>query len=375
MKLAAPQTDLDHRGIAAHESISLQADVGVFLPNWVGDAVLCTPALRALKDALAPAARLVGIMRPQIAEVLDGIHWFDEQILFDPRGKDPGQRMWGTARAIRRARLDTIVLFPNSVRTALVAALARVPRRIGFVRFGRRILLTHRLYHARGKTGFLAASVLDDYLKLVHVIGANPRRAPMELATLPADEARADEIWQRLKIPPSAEVVSLNCSGAYGAAKLWPAERFAELARRIVRSLNLHVLALCGPAERETARQIRELSGEDRVASLDQEVPSLGLTKACIKRSRLLVSTDSGPRHFAAAFGVRVVTIFGPTDPLWSENYFGGDVHVQKSLPCVPCQARVCPLKHHRCMLDLTVDEVFHAVSNVLQESARQNVA
>jgi heptosyltransferase-2 len=122
------------------------------------------------------------------------------------------------------------------------------------------------------------------------------------------------------------------------------------------------VLILCGPSERDDAKWIVNQAGHPAVISLASIQPSLGLTKAAIRSADLLVTTDSGPRHFAAAFGTPVVTLFGPTHIAWSETNYDRAEHLQLKLDCGPCQQRECPLKHHRCMRELTVDAVYAAV-------------
>jgi heptosyltransferase II len=122
---------------------------------------------------------------------------------------------------------------------------------------------------------------------------------------------------------------------------------------------------LCGPNERKLARQIVELAESPAVHSLADVPVSLGLTKALIRRSALLVTTDSGPRHFAAAFERPVVTLFGPTHIEWTETYYARAINLQRKVPCGPCQLRVCPLDH-RCMKDLAVAEVAAAVDRLL---------
>src|SRR5207248_3352815 len=128
------------------------------------------------------------------------------------------------------------------------------------------------------------------------------------------------------------------------------------------------VLVLCGPGERDLARQIVARARRPGVTSLADVPLSLGLTKACVRRCALLVTTDSGPRHFAAAFDRPVVTLFGPTHIAWTETYFPKAVHLQKAVPCGPCQKRTCPLDH-RCMTELTPDEVFTTAARLLDRS------
>src|SRR5262249_37272973 len=123
--------------------------------------------------------------------------------------------------------------------------------------------------------------------------------------------------------------------------------------------------------ERDLAREIAALARRPGVFALADSPLSLGLTKACVRRADLLVTTDSGPRHFAAAFGRPVVTLFGPTHIAWTETYYPPAVHLQKLVPCGPCQRGVGPLDH-RCMTELTPAEVFAAAEGLLARQVRQ---
>src|SRR5439155_16733711 len=144
----------------------------------------------------------------------------------------------------------------------------------------------------------------------------------MELFTTTRDEAAADDVWQRAGLDAYPEVVCLNPGAAFGAAKHWPTEYFATLAQYLVDRRGSGVLVLCGPGERELAQRIAQQARRPDVHSLADHNPSLGLTKACIRRADLLITTDSGPRHFAAAFDRPVVTLFGPTHIAWTETYY-----------------------------------------------------
>jgi heptosyltransferase-2 len=193
----------------------------------------------------------------------------------------------------------------------------------------------------------------------------------MELFTSPADEAAVDAIYDRFRIERRDEMICLNPGAAFGAAKFWPAESFARLSQDLVDLRGAQVLVLCGPSEREQARRIVQLAERPRVWSLADEPLSLGLTKALVRRSTLLVTTDSGPRHFAAAFDRPVVSLFGPTFIDWTRTYFDREICLQKQVPCGPCQLRVCPTDH-ACMKLLSPQEVLGAVQQLLRSPIRK---
>jgi heptosyltransferase II len=345
-------------------------NIGIFLPNWIGDAVMATPTLRALRQHYGPAARLIGIMRPAVAEVLAGTPWLDERLLCDPRSAVADRHGWPLVRRLRRERLDAALLMPNSWRSALLARASGAPERLGYVRGWRGWLLNRKLYPLKDGKQFTPVSAVDYFLELAYAVGCPPANRRVELATLPDDEHAADIVWNKFRLPRQRQVVVLNTGGAFGAAKLWPTGYFASLAQRLATVERRQVLVICGPAERELARQIVRGAAHRGVQSLADEPLSIGLSKACVRRAGLLVTTDSGPRHFAAAFDVPVVTLFGPTRISLSENYHPQAVHLQRDLDCVPCQQRICPLGHHRCMRDLSIDEVYRAVRRQLAPPA-----
>jgi heptosyltransferase-2 len=333
-------------------------NLAVFLPNWVGDAVMATPALRALRRHFSEA-RITGILRPYVTAVLEGGDLIDDAICTGG--------LLSAAWQLRRRKIDLAILFPNSFRSALLARLGGCKRRIGYAMHGRSLLLTDAVAAVRDERGRLTPSpIIDAYNLLAESAGCPRPGYRMELWTTPTDEAAADAAWQSTGLWRFREVIALNPGAAFGAAKHWPSEHFAQLAHALARQRGAGILVLCGPTEREQCRQIVAAAGHPSVHGLADSPLSLGLTKACVRRADLLVTTDSGPRHFAAAFGRPVVTLFGPTHIPWTETYYHQGIHLQKKLDCGPCQQRVCPLKHHRCMKELRVEEVLDAVLRLL---------
>jgi len=349
--------------------------VAIFLPNWLGDLVMATPVLRAMRRHFGPGAHIVGIMRPYLADVLAGTDWLSEQWYYDPRSKDSSLRPWALTGRIRRQRFDMALLLPHSLRPAVMAYLGGVKERIGYVRNFRGPLLTRKAYYQRAGRRLVPAPVVDTFLALAEAAGCGPESPRLELVTTQAEERAADGVFERLGLRSDGRVLAFNCSGAYGGTKLWPVEYFGELARRVVKETDHDVLVMCGPDERETARRIVRLADRARVFSMVDQPLDLGTAKACMRRSRLMVSTDSGPRHVAAAFGRPVVTLFGPLLPIWSENPTQRAVNLCLDLDCIGCRRRVCPLGHHKCMRGLSVEMVYAAVVRLLEEDTSVKAA
>lgn len=349
--------------------------IGILLPNWIGDCVMATPTLRALRRRYPPPHQITGIMRPYVADVLAGTDWLDETILYDRRSEDSRLRLGSVARQLRRLRPEALVLLTNSLSSAWLAWRSGAAQRIGYARGGRGMLLTHRLRAPRAAGRWVPVSAVDYYLELAYATDCPLADRRLELATTPADERRADAVWQQFGLHEAAGVMVMSTGGAFGAAKRWPDEYFAELARRIVATSDCAVLVLCGPAERDAAKAIVSAARHPRVVSLAEQPLSIGLSKACVRRSRLMIATDSGPRHFAAAFDVPIVSLFGPTDPRWTITYHAGETRLFHEVPCGPCGKRVCPLGHHACMRDLGVGRVFAAARGKLDEDVRRRAA
>jgi heptosyltransferase-2 len=335
-------------------------NIGVVLPNWIGDCVMATPALRAIRRQFA-ADTIVGVMKPYVADVLAGSEWLDETLLYDRKSKDTRQHFHGVREQLRARNLDKIVLMTNSLSSAWLAWRSGARQRIGYARNGRSPLLTHRLLAPRIGWKWSPISAVDYYLELAYALDCplEPRR--MELATTGADEFSAERVWNKLGLARADRVVAISTGGAFGAAKRWPDEYFAQLARRLATNEGAAVLIICGPAEREAAQSIVKQAAHPLVKSLADEQLSLGLSKACVRRSDLMIATDSGPRHFAAAFDVPVISLFGPTDPRWSITYHPRETRMFHPVACGPCGQRECPLSHHECMRGLSVERVYRA--------------
>jgi len=346
----------------------------VVLPSPMGDAILCAPSLRSLRRAM-PHSRITLLGNRTACDVLAHNDWADEQMCGDDTAGGNGGIL-ATASRLRRRDFDAAILLSNSFRSALLAALAGIGIRIGYDRDGRGMLLTRRVEPFRLCDRYAPISMLDYYGHLVeHAIGhlggdlpsvetATDRR--LQLFTSRQDRREADVLLNRWGLGAESRLVMLVPGGAFGASKLWPAERFAQLADRLVRD-GYEIIISCAPndAETEIVKRVISACGEP-VRSLADERLSLGGLKALISRCRLVVANDTGPCHIAAAFGVPLVTLFGPTDPRWTATGYGKEVRLRADTDCPPCQRPNCS-RDHRCMLGIEPDDVYDAAVHLLR--------
>jgi heptosyltransferase-2 len=342
--------------------------IGILLPNWIGDVVMATPTLRAIRRHFGPDAEVAGILRPYVGRVLDGTSWLDRTFMFDRKSADPALRSAALLRTLRQWKPDAMVLLPNSIWGAGLAWLSGARQRIGYARNGRGFLLTTGLTPLRENGTWKPVSAIDYYLELAYAIGCPAESPRLELGTLSRDEVQADDVWRRLKLDQAQHVIVFNTGSAVGGARSWPTRRYVDLALQLVKEPSTAVLVICGPGERATAAEIEGQANHPRVKSMADQDLSLGVAKACVRRSSLMVTTDSGPRHFAPAFDVPSITLSGPIDARWSASHHERSTVIQHPVECGPCGKSTCPFTHHACMTQITVEQVAAAITRQLSQ-------
>lgn len=319
----------------------------VVLPSWLGDAVMATPALRLLRANL-PGTFIGGLMRPGLDELLAGT----DPPLLDEVHVDRARGVMGpklVANKLRPRRYDTAVLLTNSFSTALITRLAFIPRRIGYDRDMRGLLLTDRLRPERtgalagvGVGGFGCVSAVEYYLAAARAV-LGQEGAPvssgsagairLELGATPEQERVGAEILTRAGVREGERYAVLN-PGANNPAKRWPAERFAVVAAHLVKAHGVRVLVNGGPPEQDVvdaviAEATRLGAAQEMVVGLPQLGITIGALKPIVRGASVMLTNDTGPRHIAAAMGTPVVTLFGPTDPRWTTLPAGGAPNVE----------------------------------------------
>jgi len=337
---------------------------------------MATPALRALREGL-PGALIGALVRPAMADLLAGLDTIDQIHAEHASGMMGPKRV---AQRVRVHRYDAAVLFTNSFSTALVTRLAGVARRVGYDRDARGLLLTDRLEpkrrrevppYSRSRTApndWAPVPACGYYFDLarsfLESIGAEAGpMGPMALAVTPDQDAEATRVLEKTGL--AGERFAVLCPGGNNPAKRWPAERFAQVADALAADHGLRIALSGGASERELLEEVRAHSAQrDAVVSLADAGVTLGSLKGVVRRAALMVTNDTGPRHIAAAFGVPVVTLFGPTDHRWTTIPFDREAIVTAD-PTLP-EEEVANDHPERCAIGrITVERVLGAVGSV----------
>jgi heptosyltransferase-2 len=354
--------------------------------NWLGDAVMSTPALLRLRQA-RPSAHIT-LLSP---EKLAGL-WQDQPFLDEVLAFSAAESIWQVSRRLRRENFSQAVALPNSIRSALELWLAGIPRRVGLARPGRGFLLTRALpprrdalpmrkrsarqirrLLARGAPAAAlppAAHHLHDYLYLTAELGASLEPLPPRIFV---SDQQAAQLCQKLRLAsPSAgrPWFGLSSGAEYGPAKRWPAERFAAAAVILQKQTRCRWLIFGGAGDLDLAEKVateirRAGGGPDGVINLAGKT-SLRELAAALKLCRLLLTNDTGPMHLAAAVGTPLIVPFGSTCPELTGPYCSPSAQIVRTpVPCAPCFRRECPIDL-RCLNGIQTAQVVEAARRIL---------
>jgi heptosyltransferase-2 len=344
----------------------------VAIPNWVGDVVMATPVLAALRAHLAQT-QITYLMRPYVAEIVAGCGWHDAEVFWPTARGAPGLvENLALGRSLRRPRFDVALLLTNSFRSGLIAWQAGARRRIGYARDGRSWLLTDRLRPLKERGRFVPSPVLPYYIRLAEHLGCPVTDRRLRLGLTPAQDEAGRQLLRHYGLADGTPYALINPGAAFGAAKCWPPERFAVVCERIAAEHGLRCVIVGAPHE---APLMRSIAAQARGAiCCDDPGTTLGSLKVLARHAALLVCYDTGPRHYGIAFNVPTVTIFGPTHQAWTDTGYADEIKLQVPVDCGPCQLRTCPLDL-RCMTRLAPDLVMDAVRQLLtRRPPRANV-
>lgn len=338
-------------------------------PNWLGDIVMALPVFAALRAHFAGDLLAAGVPRA-FAPLLSAVPAVDQVVPLHRAGRRGWRALDAEADALRRGGFDLAVLLPNSFGSAWAAWRAGIPERWGFAAQWRRGLLTRAVPRPGRRTPPLHQ--VDYYQELVRGLDIDPAAAEPRLAPPPRLIGCARSLLDAAGWDQKRPIVGIAPGAAYGYAKRWMPDRYGRVADRLSRELGASVVLLGSAHDRDAGHAI-----ESSLAAVDRAGPGPGVVNligrtdlsqliGVVALCRAFISSDSGAMHLAAALGVPVAAIFGPTDERLTAPVGSHEV-LTHAVWCRPCFFRDCPIDH-RCMTRISEDRVFRAVAGQLAE-------
>ncbi|MCF6290850.1 MAG: lipopolysaccharide heptosyltransferase II [Desulfobacterales bacterium] len=332
--------------------------------NWIGDAIMTTPAVRTIRGNF-PKAEITLLALPWVADVFSASPHVDRIFLYEKNGCHQGLR--GRRQLIADLRdqgFDLAILLQNAFEAALITFLAGIPNRAGYSTDGRRLFLTHPVVLPKARKKI---HQVHYYQGLLADLGLTLGPDDLFLDLSDQDRHWAQGFVAALADRPSGEkrlLIGLNPGAAYGPAKRWPAEKFARLADLVARELDGQLLVFGTAADRQTAAVI-VAAAPGHVVDLTGRT-SLGQVMALIEQCRVFVTNDSGLMHVAAALATPTAAIFGSTNPVTTGPYSDTSLVIRKEIPCSPCLKTHCRKENFRCMTGISSPEVLEAIKKLL---------
>jgi len=326
---------------------------------------MATPTFDCIRRNL-PDARLIGLIRNYARGVIADGPWFDD--IVEKNDKTIGGIIDLIPR-LRRLHADLAVILPNSFRSALIARLAGARKIFGYRRNGRTALLTGGPQPRRDNHRITPRPMVEYYMEICRWLNFDtPSQPRPRLFYSQTTQQNGARLIESCGITPADMVIGMNPGARFGSSKCWPPEYFARLAEMIAQRWDCKIILFTGPGEQDLGRQIVKLS-RAKIINPGSDRLNLELLKPLVQRCRLLVTNDTGPRHYAVAFDIPVVVIMGPTDPRYTDANLEKTIIVRRDLECAPCHHKECAL-HHSCMTEILPEEVMQAAEQLLQEHA-----
>ncbi|UCE98737.1 MAG: lipopolysaccharide heptosyltransferase II [Planctomycetota bacterium] len=342
-------------------------EILVWLPSPMGDAILCTPALRAIRRYFK-SSRITFFANSVVRQLLSPNRFSDAWLLH--HGKNP----FAIAKILKERKFTHAILFKNSFASGLASFLAKIPSRIGYAREGRGFMLTDKLYPPKATEGkFKPISMIDYYLAIASWLGCDTADRNLELLIDPKDEEKVKAALPELTnhVDPIVVIVP---GGAFGPSKCWQSLRFAQTADWMINNYGARVFISVSSAhtEKKIAKEICN-SSEHELLNLADRPISVGQLKSLFSIADLVISNDTGPRHIAIALHRKLITLFGPNDPAWTDTGYEEEIQIIGNAPCAPCQKPICKEKQHLCMNSISVEIVCDAAKKLLEDSQKNS--
>lgn len=335
--------------------------------NWVGDSVLTLPAVE-LARKIFPKTMIGIVVQEKLKALWEDHPCIDEVIAYRKR-KGPGALIeeMKLIKELRREKWDMAILFPNSFHSALTLFLAGIPLRMGYDRDQRGFLLTERL--AAGKET-LQKHQVEYYLDLVRNLADSEEVFPLPIIHLKEDKIRwAQEFLNENRVEERDVLIGISPGAAYGSAKRWFPERYAELIKRLS-DCQVKTVLLGGAEEKSFLDCLEEECRRSVVDAIGKT--DLIQLAALISKCRVLVTNDSGPMHIAAGVKTPVIALFGSSDPSQTGPLGRDHLIIKKDVPCSPCLERECDTLE--CFEKISVEEVLGHIRGQLKKMCRVEI-
>ncbi|MCX5633339.1 MAG: lipopolysaccharide heptosyltransferase II [Phycisphaerae bacterium] len=332
----------------------------IWLPSPMGDCLMATPALAAFRKFFEKD-KIFFCANKTVVEVLKPCRFTDGWIVLERSNP------FAIAAELKKYNLDTVILLKNSFASAVAVFLAGIKNRIGYARDGRGIFLTVKLYPAKNSLfKYKPLPAVDYYLAIASQLGCDITGKKTQLEI---DESDRKAVLEKFGVCLNGKkpVVILVPGGTFGASKIWPQDRFARVADFLTEKFSANVFISVSPDEMEKQIAARIYARAKRpIVNLAENPLTLGQLKALFSFANLVITNDTGPRHIAIALNRKVITLFGPNNPLRTGNGYPGEMKIIANVPCAPCDRPVCKKDRLYCMESITVDAVCKAAQKVL---------
>jgi len=334
-------------------------------PNWVGDIVMATPVFQCLRENF-PEAVITACVRPYARGILENSPWFDHIV-------DCDDKSLAGLRAIRSQlsplKPDLGLLLTNTTHSWITFKFAGIPHIVGYKRNFRRHFLSDGPIPAREGKTYKPIPMQDYYLELCRHMGLSLPSAPKACLHFSDTQANASsKLLREYGVMDSDRLIGLNPGASFGSSKCWPAENFAHLAELLQKQFACKLIMLVGPGEDSIAAEIVQRTKAEIINTADNKL-DLAQLKPVIQRCDLLISNDTGPRHYAVAFDVPNIVLMGPTNPVYTARNLDHTRVLRRDLDCSPCHKKTCPLGHHNCMRQISPQMVLDQALSLLPDS------
>lgn len=329
-----------------------RAKIMIRAANWVGDAIMTTPVIRAVRKNF-PKARITVLAKPWVIPVYENNPYIDDILVYDSNNRH--KKGFGTlrlARDLRECKFDLAILMQNAFEAGLLSFLAGIKERVGYNTDARGFLLNRSI---KLDPALKKGHLIDYYIGILKGASLVDAGRKLDLFLCEPDREFANYFLEQRKFDLSEPVIGINPGATGGTAKRWFPRRFARVCKNLAQKFKVKILIFGGPQDKELGDYIAGLSKGNCINIAG--TTSLGQAFALIEKCSLFITNDSGLMHAAAALNINQVAVIGSTDYIATSASNENSVMVRVPVPCSPCMKDICPTDH-QCMDKISVDMV-----------------